>query len=143
MYLSDDKANLVVAAILGRNNGPFSMVDGFLDVETVKVNLVSPRIEIILFKNPVAGFLVQSIHLALMSLPFIAEVLGSTTVTRPVRLLAFTEASRHSITFGMSLSSKILVMRVRLVNGIIVVTLLKGLVSHSRLRLVDLLRRAG
>lgn len=133
----------MVAAILGRNNGPFRMVDGFLDVETVKVNLVSPRIEIILFKDPVAGFLVQSIHLGLMPLPFIAEVLGSAAVTRPVRLLTFTEASCHSITFGMSLSSKILVMRVRLVDGIIVVALLKGLVSHSRLRLVDLLRRAG
>lgn len=47
MYLSDNDADLTVAAILSRKDGLFGMVDGFLDVETVEVDLIGAGIKVI------------------------------------------------------------------------------------------------
>lgn len=47
IYLSDNDADLTIAATLSRKNCLFGMVDGFLDVETVEVDLIGAGIKVI------------------------------------------------------------------------------------------------
>ena len=117
--LTDNNTHLCPTLTLTLTHCLFGPLQRFRSVQPMQINSTGGRVFVVSHKDPISSLLVETFHVHLVRMSFVAELLGTVTVALGVGIVRLVEAFGHEIAFGASLVAEVHVVGIVLVDLVV------------------------